>query len=551
MATQLTHLLLAASGLAGTAVAATVRTSSPLMGWNSYNYYDCSPSETIMQTNAQGLVSLGLDKLGYKWVTTDCGWNANYRDSSGQLVWNPSLFPSGGKALGDYIHNLGLKFGVYSGGGYYQCGSTNQPGSLNHEQTDANSFASWGADSLKYDNCYSVSNTTMADYSSAAGTSTRFQTMASALNAAARDIVFQVCQWGVGEDIGTWASAIADSWRVSNDIQRNWKSIWRITNEVIPYYKHTKVGAYPDMDMLIVGLKTLSYEEERFHFGMWAISKSPLIFGAPASTSLTPSQSLQILSNTEVIALNQDSLGEQARLVRRYTEEEWDVFAGNLSGSRLIVGLANWKNSSSTVSVNLASVLGISSATARNVWGASNLGTISGTYTTTLAGHQLQLLVLSNIVKSSTTPKSVGYYTATGATLSGAATKTTCGSGQCLPSGTKVGYIGTGSSAAAVTFSGVKATTSGTKLVGVDFINYDVALDSAWSDGTNSRNMTISVNGGTAKRWAFPISGGNWYETGRLQIEVGGFQAGDNTVVFRAATTGTYAPDLVGFEVFE
>lgn len=108
----------------------TVRTSTPVLGWNSYNYYNCYPNETIIKTNAQGLVNLGFDKAGYNYLTVDCGWNANYRDSSGQLVWNPTLFPAGGPALGEYIHGLGLKFGVYSGGGIYQCGSTDQPASL-------------------------------------------------------------------------------------------------------------------------------------------------------------------------------------------------------------------------------------------------------------------------------------------------------------------------------------------------------------------------------------------------------------------------------------
>lgn len=161
--------------------AATVRTSTPLMGWDSYNYYNCYPSEEIIETNAAALVSLGLEKLGYTYVTTDCGWNADYRDSSGHLVWNSTLFPSGGEALGEYIHNLGLKFGMYSGAGHYQCGSTDQPGSLGklpfllhrylsivmrargtwarpklmncslagYETIDADSFAEWAADSLK------------------------------------------------------------------------------------------------------------------------------------------------------------------------------------------------------------------------------------------------------------------------------------------------------------------------------------------------------------------------------------------------------------------
>lgn len=106
------------------------RSPTPPMGWNSYNGYSCSPSESKIKLNAQGLISLGLDKLGYTGVTTDCGWPTSTRDSQGRMQWNQNLFPSGGKALGDYIHGLGLKFGLYSGAGYYQCGSTNLSASL-------------------------------------------------------------------------------------------------------------------------------------------------------------------------------------------------------------------------------------------------------------------------------------------------------------------------------------------------------------------------------------------------------------------------------------
>lgn len=112
------------------AYATTVRTATPLMGWNSYNYYGCSPNETIIKENAAGLVELGFREVGYTFVTPDCGWSANYRNASSQLVWNPALFPSGGEALGEYVHGLGLKFGMYSGAGHYQCGSTDQPASL-------------------------------------------------------------------------------------------------------------------------------------------------------------------------------------------------------------------------------------------------------------------------------------------------------------------------------------------------------------------------------------------------------------------------------------
>ncbi|POS79158.1 alpha-galactosidase [Diaporthe helianthi] len=538
--------------------ATTVRTSTPVLGWNSYNYYNCYPNETTIKKNALGLVDLGFDKAGYNYLTIDCGWNANYRDSSGQLVWNPSLFPAGGVALGEYIHGLGLKFGVYSGGGILQCGSTDQPASKGHETTDANSFAAWGADSLKYDNCYANSTTEAADYDDPVTQDpTKFRVMKDALDATSRAIVYQICQWGVGTDIGTWASELGNSWRISNDIYNGWRSVWRITNQVVPYYKHTGVGKYADMDMLIVGLNALSLEEEKFHFGMWAINKSPLTIGAPMDTKLAPTASLDLLKNAEVLALNQDSLGKQAQLVRRYTTEQYDVWVGELSGSRKVLGLANWNNASQSVTVSLPADLGIASATGRDVWAAKDLGTLSASYTTTLAGHELRLIVLSNIANATSgIQTSSGYYTAaTGSSRSGAAAVVACPSGQCLPAGSKVGNIGQGQGAAAVTFANVTAKSAGKKLLGVDFVNYDAALASAWGLGDNTRNMTIAVNKAAASgtRFAFPLSGGDWYDSGRLYVYVDGFQAGSsNQVVFTASGTAqTWAPDLVGFEVYE
>lgn len=127
-------IIVASALLLEASVKATLyKSATPPMGWNSYNYYNCYPSEEIMKTNAQGLVDLGLADLGYVYVTTDCGWMARDRDSEGRLQWNSALFPSGGPALGEYIHGLGLKFGLYSGAGYYQCGSTDLPASLGME----------------------------------------------------------------------------------------------------------------------------------------------------------------------------------------------------------------------------------------------------------------------------------------------------------------------------------------------------------------------------------------------------------------------------------
>lgn len=146
----MTTVLLLTSVFVAPALAKTVRSPTPPMGWNSYNSYSCSPSEEKIKHSTDGLIALGLDKLGYNFITVDCGWPSRDRSPDGKLQWNETLFPSGGKALGDYIHNLGLDFGLYSGAGYLQCGSTDLPASLGYEQLDAESFAEWGGDSLKY-----------------------------------------------------------------------------------------------------------------------------------------------------------------------------------------------------------------------------------------------------------------------------------------------------------------------------------------------------------------------------------------------------------------
>ena len=162
---------------------------------------------------------------------------------------------------------------------------------------------------------------------------------------------------------------------------------------------------------------------------MWAINKSPLKIGAPlAESDVVPVESIDILSNTEVIAINHDSLSKQARLIRRYTEEEWDVWAGELSDSRMVLGIANWKNEPQTVRVDLAAV-GVQEANARDVWAHEDLGLLSGTGTWDLKGHEMKLLVLSEISKHSSAPKGTGFHAAENAKLSGSAIVESCAEG--------------------------------------------------------------------------------------------------------------------------
>ncbi|KAF5024523.1 hypothetical protein F66182_3463 [Fusarium sp. NRRL 66182] len=532
------------AGLSGT-YGKTVKSPTPPMGWNSYNHYNCRPSEEIIKTNAQGLVDLGFLELGYSIVTVDCGWPSRDRDGEGRLQWNPTLFPSGPKALGEYIHDLGLEFGLYSGAGYLQCGSTDIPASLGYEEIDARSFAEWGGDSLKYDNCYATSRTQMVDSDSAEAKSPdRFIKMAAAINETDRDIKYFLCQWGIGEDVPEWAAPLGNSWRMSNDIFNAWRAIWRITNQVVAHAKHSSPGAFADMDMLIIGLGALSYEEERFHFGFWSMMKSPLIIGGVMDSSQIPAESLEIMSNKEAIAINQDPLGKAAELVIRYTEEEWDVWAGNLSSNRKVLGVANWKNETQTVQVDLG-LIGVEKAAARDVWAHEDI-VISGTQQFDLAPHELRLLVLTDI-SNTPLPKPTGYYSVSNASLEGSAELINCEDNECLPVNKKIGSIGRGAS---VRFEAVSAPKDGQLYVGVDYINHEYHHTIGdWE--TNSRNFSISVNGDDPKRWAFPNAGGDWFESGRLTILLDGLVEGDNnTITFAASSSGTWAPDLVGFETF-
>lgn len=288
------------------------------------------------------------------------------------------------------------------------------------------------------------------------------------------------------------------------------------------------------------------------HFGLWSIFKSPLILGNSVSEPISP-DSFAVISNKEVIAINQDPLGKSAELIRR-SDQGYDIYAGELSGGRMVFSIANWVNSSQSVELNIAEVLGISSARARDAWASKDLGQLPPTYKTELAGHEMKIMVLSDIKYSRNTPRATSYYIASDAIISGNATAVQCAVGQCLPAQSKVVNIGSGSLNAAVTFTGIYSKTAGKKVLGADFINYDIAWESSWKrpQGTSSRNMTVSVNSGISKQWSFPISGGNWFETGRLLLDLDGFVEGaNNTIVFKAADGGMsgMAPDLVGCEL--
>ncbi|TVY80956.1 putative alpha-galactosidase D [Lachnellula suecica] len=375
---------------------------TPPLGWNSYNHYSCSPNESIIHSNAQALVDLGLQARGYHFVTVDCGWTLPNRTESGLLTWNPARFPNGFPALGQFIHSLGLGFGVYSDAGIQMCmtGEPAQGGSLFHEQQDAETFASWGADLLKYDDCFSEAATGYpdTDYSPVVSPAPRYKNMSSAILSTNRPIVFQICDWGV-DFPSAWAPQLGNSWRVTNDIIPAWRTIPRILNQVVPQTSFAGPGQWLDLDMLEVGNDVFTTPEEQTHFSLWAIIKSPLVVGAALKDSLTSikTASLDILMNQDVIGYNQDSLGVAASFRRRWTAEGYEVWAGPLSGGRTVVAVVNLNNVARQLTVDLPDVGLQHAGSLKDIWNGMTASNITTSYTAQVGAHGTILLELGNV----------------------------------------------------------------------------------------------------------------------------------------------------------
>lgn len=295
--------------------------STPQMGWNSWNHFACNISEELIKETADALIETGLAKLGYNYLNLDDCWQAAERDKDGSVQADRTRFPSGLQALGDYIHEKGLKFGIYSSAGFKTCQGL--PASLGVEDMDAAKYAEWGVDYLKYDDCYTDHGVPQQ----------RYPAMARALQNSGRDILYSLCEWG-RENPATWAPEISNSWRVTLDIRDEWRSIVSRANIDAPLWRYAGPGGWNDPDMLEVGNGGCSFEEYKSHFSLWAMLKAPLIVGNDVRGLSAGDEALQILSNEEIIAINQDSLGRQAR-------RTWSDTLGTREGDHLIASKCN------------------------------------------------------------------------------------------------------------------------------------------------------------------------------------------------------------------
>jgi Alpha-galactosidase len=317
--------------------ATPVLAATPPMGWNSWNFFATKVTDQDIRNAADQMVATGMKDAGYVYINIDDTWEGE-RDASGVLHTN-SKFPDM-KALADYVHSKGLKIGIYSGPGTKTCAG--YAASLDHEVQDAQLYASWGIDYLKYDLCSFRRDVMAAQAPNDKAAQMRMMTsaydkMGKALKEAGRPIVYSLCQYG-WDSPWEWAPALGGNlWRTTGDVQANWGSIYNIINQQAGLAKYAGPGHWNDPDMLEVGNGKLTLAENRAHFSMWAMLAAPLLAGNDLP-NMKP-EIKAILTNAEVIAIDQDKLGHQATHV--YSDGEVDVWSRHLSGGAMAIAVLN------------------------------------------------------------------------------------------------------------------------------------------------------------------------------------------------------------------
>ncbi|MBN2242537.1 MAG: glycoside hydrolase family 27 protein [Acidobacteria bacterium] len=357
---------------------------TPPMGWNSWNKFACDVSEELIRETADAMVSSGMKDAGYEYVVIDDCWQVA-RDENGNIAPDPERFPSGMKALADYVHSKGLKFGLYSDAGTKTC--QGRPGSRGFEEKDARQYAAWGVDYLKYDWC----NTEGMD------TREAYTRMSRALRDAGRPIVFSICEWGSTQP-WLWAPGVGHLWRTTGDIQDCWEcsqswggmGMLHIIDLQENLYPYGGPGHWNDPDMLEVGNGKMTAAEYRSHFSFWCLLAAPLMAGNDLR-DMTP-ETKDILTNREVIAVDQDPLGIQGRKIHDGGAVE--VWMKPLSGAARAVILFNRGSVKAPVSVSWEQI-GLApemEAEVRDLWAREDLGVFKGRFVSRVDPHGVVMI---------------------------------------------------------------------------------------------------------------------------------------------------------------
>jgi alpha-galactosidase len=358
--------------------------STPPMGWNSWNKFGCNVNEEMIRKMADAMVSSGMKDAGYQYVVIDDCWQVE-RDASGNIVADVKHFPAGIKALADYVHSRGLRFGIYSDAGSMTCAK--RPGSLGHEYQDALQYAAWGVDYLKYDWC----NTTTQDAQAA------YALIRNALNATGRPIVLSICEWGTAKPWLWGAKAGGNLWRTTGDISDVWQGkdkhrlgVVDILDMQDGLQSYAGPGHWNDPDMLEVGNGGMTTDEYRAHFSLWSILAAPLLAGNDLRDM--KSEIHDILTNKEVIAVNQDPIGRQGRRVKK--DGDLEVWAKQMQDGGRSVVLLNRDSSEKEIAVSWEDIgyPAHLSASVRDLWRAKDLGQFKGRFSASVNSHSVVMI---------------------------------------------------------------------------------------------------------------------------------------------------------------
>jgi len=366
---------------------------TPPMGWNTWNKFGCNVSDELVRGMADAMVKSGMKDAGYQYIVIDDCWQVS-RDAQGNVVADPQHFPNGIRAVADYIHSLGLKFGIYSDAGAKTC--QGRPAGLGHEYQDALMYASWGVDYLKYDWC----NTLPGQDARAS-----YANIRQALDASGRPIILSICEWGKASP-WLWGKQVGGNlWRSTGDIQDRWvgKKEWSpgnccsngmldIVDENAELYSFAGPGHWNDPDMLEVGNGGMTTTEYRSHFSLWALMAAPLIAGNDLRT-MTP-EIRDILTNKEVIAVDQDPVGRQGRRVLK--DGDLEVWAKQLQNGDRAVILLNRSSADHEIAVNWERIgyPAHLNAAVRDLWAHKDLGKFTGKFSATVASHGVVMVTV-------------------------------------------------------------------------------------------------------------------------------------------------------------
>ena len=372
--------------------------STPPMGWNSWNTFGHDVSESVIRETADVLVSAGLKDCGYEYIVIDDCWSIkDRRDDSGDLITDPEKFPNGIRALADYVHSKGLKLGIYSDAAEKTC--SGYPGSLGFEEQDANLWAAWGIDFLKYDYCNAPQEQSVA--------MERYARMGEALRNTGREFLYSLCEWG-NQGPHLWGRKVGGhTWRVSGDVYDSWINIWLntwysigidvsidIANEL---HEYGGPGGWNDLDMLVVGLKGkgqiagsgMSFVEYQTHMSLWCMACSPLMIGCDIR-KLDP-DTASLLMNREVLDVNQDVLGIPARRVKQMGQCE--IWTKPLADQSIAVSIINRGSRPDDVTIKARDIgLLDTPKLARNLWTQEDIADFKTDFTQRIQPHETVLL---------------------------------------------------------------------------------------------------------------------------------------------------------------